>query len=212
MKTAVLIDGAFLRKKFRRCYGRNIRSTEVELFVKSLMLFLQMAQDGYRVYFYDCRPCEGETLFPVSRKRYLFEKQPQFAEGNLLLDEISNLDFFAVREGLLQFSGWSLRKKSYGKSPSYADEDYSPNLSQKGVDIKIGLDIAWISYKKTFEKLILVTADSDFIPAIKVARRCGIPVYLFTLGHRVNSGLLKNADVAKRETLEAIIRPHVLAT
>ncbi len=206
METAILIDGAFLRKKFKRVFSQTIKAADVEQFVKCILQNLSFEQKDYRAYFYDCRPCDGETTPPVSHAKYFFEKQPQFKEGNQLLDEISNLDFFAVREGTLQFSGWLLRKKSYQKKSPYEDSDYSPNLSQKGVDIKIGLDIAWISYAKTFEKLILVSADSDFVPAIKVARRNGIPVYLFTLAHGVNSKLVKNADIVKKESIKDLFQ------
>jgi uncharacterized LabA/DUF88 family protein len=103
--------------------------------------------------------------------------------------------FFAVREGMLSFQGWTLKKSCYGTSP-LTDDCFSPNLKQKGVDIKIGLDVAWISYNKIATNIILVTGDSDFVPVVKTARRNGVFVYLFTLGHNVKSELCENVDVA----------------
>lgn len=67
METAVMIDGAFLRKK--------------------------------------------KTSLPVTNRAFLFDSQPQYQKGLDLLSGISQLDFFAVRLGQLQFSGWSLKKK-----------------------------------------------------------------------------------------------------
>jgi uncharacterized LabA/DUF88 family protein len=48
-----------------------------------------------------------------------------------------------------------------------------PNIRQKGVDMRIGLDIASLTLKKQVQVIVLVTADSDFIPAMKFARREG---------------------------------------
>ena len=75
------------------------------------------------------------------------------------------------------------------------DADFDPELHQKGVDIKIGLDLAWISYNHIADRVIFITGDSDFIPAIKTARRNGIFVYLVTLNHMVRSELPDNCDV-----------------
>jgi len=60
--------------------------------------------------------------------------------------------------------------------------------------MKIGLDIAWISLNKIADRILVVTGDSDFIPAIKLARRNGIQVYLFTLAHGVSSELTEHSD------------------
>jgi uncharacterized LabA/DUF88 family protein len=46
------------------------------------------------------------------------------------------------------------------------------DTAQKGVDIKFGLDIASLAYKRLVERVVLITGDSDFIPAAssRVAR------------------------------------------
>ena len=69
-----------------------------------------------------------------------------------------------------------------------------PDLVQKGVDIRIGLDIAWISLKRTYDVLVLVTGDSDFIPAMKFARREGLKVYVEPMGHGIRRELRAHAD------------------
>ncbi|EDP6822514.1 NYN domain-containing protein, partial [Campylobacter upsaliensis] len=63
------------------------------------------------------------------------------------------------------------------------DKDFKLNLKQKGVDIKIALDISKLSLRKDIEKIILMIGDSDFIPAIKLARREGIIDQLDPLKH-----------------------------
>jgi uncharacterized LabA/DUF88 family protein len=67
-------------------------------------------------------------------------------------------------------------------------------MAQKGVDIRIGLDIAWISLKRVVDLLVLVTGDSDFVPVMKFARKEGLKVYLEAMGHGVRRELKAHAD------------------
>jgi len=77
-------------------------------------------------------------------------------------------------------------------------------VSQKGVDIKIGLDIAWISLSGKADRLVLITGDSDFIPAMKFARRNAVQVVLATLDHGVKEALKDHADILLTASLESI--------
>lgn len=205
MNTAILIDGAFLRKKFHAAYKKDISAQNIQNFALDLFnKFNLKSDDLHRMYYYDCEPCNTKTSTPVTNHAFLFEKTPQYKYGIQFLSDIKKLDFFAVREGTLQFSGWKLKKSSYNKTP-LTDEDFEPELHQKGVDIKIGLDLAWISYNHIAERVIFVTGDSDFIPAIKTARRNGIFVYLVTLNHMVRSELPDNCDVCNSDGIKSYI-------
>ena len=62
------------------------------------------------------------------------------------------------------------------------EKDFSLSLQQKGVDMKIGLDIASLSFKHQVDKIILIAGDSDFVPAAKLARTEGIDFVLDSLG------------------------------
>lgn len=61
------------------------------------------------------------------------------------------------------------------------------------------------SYNHIAERVIFVTGDSDFIPAIKTARRNGIFVYLVTLNHMVRSELPDNCDVCNSDGIKSYI-------
>ena len=203
MNTAILIDGAFLRKKFHAAFKKDITATNINLFAKSLLNQFGISEtELHRIYYYDCSPCTAKSSTPITNHAFLFEKTPQYAYGKQLLSDIKKLDFFAVREGTLQFSGWKLKKTAYNKQP-LIDDDFEPELHQKGVDIKIGLDLAWISYNKITELVIVVTGDSDFIPAIKTARRNGIFIYLVTLNHMVRSELPDNCDICNHDSIKS---------
>jgi uncharacterized LabA/DUF88 family protein len=54
------------------------------------------------------------------------------------------------------------------------ERDVILGLRQKGVDMRIGLDIASMTLKHQVDTIILVTGDSDFVPAAKLARREGV--------------------------------------
>jgi uncharacterized LabA/DUF88 family protein len=70
-----------------------------------------------------------------------------------------------------------------------------PSIRQKGVDMRIGLDIASLTLKRHAQVIVLVTADSDFIPAMKFARREGAQLFLVTLGHGIKDGMREHADL-----------------
>lgn len=48
--------------------------------------------------------------------------------------------------------------------------------------MKMGLDIASITTKKLCTKLVLISGDTDMIPAMKTARKEGVQVYWSAMG------------------------------
>ena len=74
------------------------------------------------------------------------------------------------------------------------NEDVTLGLRQKGVDMRIGLDIASITLKRQADTIILVSGDSDFVPAAKLARREGVEFILDPLWQSVNDDLFEHID------------------
>lgn len=74
------------------------------------------------------------------------------------------------------------------------DEDVQFDFSQKRVDIKIGLDIASITLKKQVQQIILISGDSDFVPAAKLARREGIDFLLDPMWNPIKPHLFEHID------------------
>ena len=60
--------------------------------------------------------------------------------------------------------------------------------------MKIGLDIASLAYKKQVDKIVLISGDSDFVPAAKLARREGIDFVLDPLGSSIKPDLFEHID------------------
>ncbi|MBF0111054.1 MAG: NYN domain-containing protein [Magnetococcales bacterium] len=76
----------------------------------------------------------------------------------------------------------------------FGEDDVSLILRQKGVDMRIGLDIASMTLKKQADTIILVTGDSDFVPAAKLARREGVEFILDPMWQNVNDDLFEHID------------------
>jgi uncharacterized LabA/DUF88 family protein len=72
--------------------------------------------------------------------------------------------------------------------------DVRLSLKQKGVDMRIGVDITSIALKKQADTMILVTGDSDFVPAAKVARREGVEFLIDPLWQSINDDLHEHVD------------------
>ncbi len=73
-------------------------------------------------------------------------------------------------------------------------DDFRAAFRQKGVDMRIGLDIASITLKRQACVIILVAGDSDFVPAAKLARREGLQFILDPLWQQVPRDLFEHID------------------
>lgn len=56
------------------------------------------------------------------------------------------------------------------------------------------LDKLAVSSTTSVQAIVVVTGDSDFIPAFKFARREGMRVFLCHLGHRIRRELMTHSD------------------
>ena len=152
----------------------------------------------HRIYFYDARPLTGTATVPLAGGKVDFGATPVVARSNSLQAALKREPFFALRYGELIHEGWRLKSKVMRKSgPKITIDasDIEPSIRQKGVDMRIGLDIASLTLKRHVQAIVLVTADSDFIPAMKFARREGAQLFLVTLGHGIKESMREHADL-----------------
>lgn len=199
-RAAILMDGGFVKKKLGEKNRRFPTVSDVLDLVEATMAKPDLQSASvFRVYFYDAPPFEGSATNPIDGTILNFSGTQQARDNQALLQSLEVQKNFAVRRGVLTRTGWKLGKsamKSLSRNvrPITA-RDLAPDMGQKGVDMRIGLDIAWLSLKRIVESVVLVTGDSDFVPALKFARKEGIRVYLETLGHGVKRELKVHADV-----------------
>jgi uncharacterized LabA/DUF88 family protein len=205
MNSVFLIDGGFISHKLRQS-GKQVKPPDILQFVSRVRELHDKDYRLLRIYYYDCPPSAVKAKLPVSKNPVDFGATPQFKLQSQFFAELKRADFTAVREGRLVFRGWNLKDDHRPSiQTTLTDADYLPDFEQKGVDIKIGLDIAWISLEKIAQRIYLVTGDSDFIPAMKFARRSGVQVFFLTLGHGVTDELKDHADVLIEEPITSFL-------
>jgi len=76
----------------------------------------------------------------------------------------------------------------------FTPQDFELSIRQKGVDMKIGIDMASLSFKHQVDQIVLIAGDSDFVPASKLARREGVDVVLDPLEQSVKDDLFEHID------------------
>lgn len=75
---------------------------------------------------------------------------------------------------------------------------------EKGVDVLMATDMLVGAYENLFDAVILVSSDTDLIPAIKKARSKGKKVEYVGFSQRPSYGLIKHCDVRRLLTKEDI--------
>ena len=108
-------------------------------------------------------------------------------------------DYVCFRNGELSFDGWKITNhrdfvKKMKSGGELEGSDFSIKVTQKGVDIKMGLDIAWLATKKIVDILVVMTTDIDMVPAMEFARKEGLTVFLATFGKKPSWSLIEHSD------------------
>ena len=187
---AVLMDGGFATKRLRVMKGRGalpVGADEVVAHVLRLTHHERLESlNLFRLYYYDALPYDGKSVNPISKKKVDFSKTAVASQGLSLLDALELSPDVAVRRGVTVMSGWKLGSRAMSslmkKQRPITAPDLEPNIRQKGVDLRIGLDMASIALKRIVGTVVLVSGDADLIPAMKFARKEGIRVYLDPMG------------------------------
>lgn len=199
MKYAILIDGGFARRKSGTSKKPATKTDIINLVEKIKNHEALKTHDLHRVYFYDAFPLSVKEKMPLQGGMIDFSNTPLASRTETLFSELKKEPFFAMRMGETSFQGWTVRPSVLNRkadSVSITKDDVKPKISQKGVDMRIGMDIAALTLKGIVQILVLVTGDSDFVPAMKFARREGANLYLVALGHQVKESVLEHSDLS----------------
>ena len=216
-KVAILIDGAYFLRRLRsvrrdidasnpqevsRSIGQLINShlnrlNEVHRVPNSRQLL-------YRCFYYDAWPYSEKGHTPISKRAIDYSKSDMAAFRLELFNELRARPNLALRLGQVTkptSGSWTLNQGPQGQLlrgeiavGDLEDSDFSARLTQKGVDMRIGLDIATITLKKQANVIVLVSGDSDFVPAAKLARREGVTFILDPLWQNVSPDLREHID------------------
>ena len=156
---AVFIDGGYLDKALADQRGRvRLDYQRLGDRVREIVSGSSTEDvDHFRTYYYICPPYQAEH--PTEEQSRLVAGYQRFTHA------MRTLRRFEVREGRLQFRGY--------------DGSGRPIFQQKRVDLLLGLDVALLSAKQQITHIVLLAGDSDFLPAVEVAKREGVSFWLF---------------------------------
>ena len=168
-RLAIFVDGGYLTNIVRPI-GIRIDFRKFSGLVRAkLSEKVEEPLDLIRTYYYDCLPWRGDSPTEEENRRY-------FAAKNFF-DVLRSIPRFDVREGRLQHMG--------------SKPDGSPILRQKRVDLLLGTDIARLCLRGRVSHIALLTGDSDFLPAVDVAKEEGVSVWLLHGDSKTYAGELR---------------------
>jgi len=206
--TAILVDGAFFLKRYRsinkikKLDPKTTANSLWEMCLKHLNQAKGESYDLYRIFYYDCLPYDKKQHNPLTGKAIDFSKTDQYKFQLEFFEELKKKRKIALRLGVLEDKKrWIIRpsktKDLLTKKITIDDlteDDIVFDFIQKRVDIKIGLDIASMALKKQVNQIILISGDSDFVPASKLARREGIDFLLDPMWNPIKPHLFEHID------------------
>ena len=195
---SILIDGGFLKRKLGSA-AEPATPEKIRRFTERLCKHPALTgMTLHRVYYYDALPFTEKRSNPMSGQQINFGTTDVALRNQKLIQAVTRYPFFATRLGETVFRGWQLNSQKLrekAESLLITKDDLSPVIGQKGVDMRIGLDVASLTLKKIAQVIVLVTGDSDFVPVMKFARREGAQLFLVTLGHGIRDILEEHADL-----------------
>lgn len=202
--TAILIDGGFYKKRARYLFGeKDPKSRAEELYQYCLRHIKKQKSELYRIFYYDCPPSTKTILNPITQKSVNLGKSDLYAWTMSFFEELKHQRKMALRMGEILEStlGYVLKKETVKKLfrreitvDDLTEADLELDIQQKGVDMRIGLDISSLAYKRQVNQIILIAGDSDFVPAAKHARREGIDFILDPMWHTIKPSLYEHID------------------
>lgn len=82
-------------------------------------------------------------------------------------------------------------------------------MSEKGVDVNIAVDILVATYENTCDRIILISSDTDLLPAIKKAKEKGKTVEYVGFSHKISVAMVANCSettLLKKEDLLPLVK------
>ncbi|WP_337366446.1 NYN domain-containing protein [Phascolarctobacterium sp.] len=218
-KVAIMVDGGFFQKRYQALTkgpqkGKQ-SAAEVAAFLVKYCQRHAEANDVseepivlYRIFYYDCMPSNKILFNPLTKGTEELGKSDQYKWMMDFFKELKKKRKVAIRRGVLSDDSirYGIKLESVnkiidalqnGKTININQNDLVVNIKQKGVDMRLGLDIASLAYKKQVDKIILIAGDSDFVPAAKLARREGIDFVLDPLWNNIKDDLFEHIDGMK---------------
>jgi uncharacterized LabA/DUF88 family protein len=183
-KTALLIDGGWFSKGLSKILKLPNGWPNAEQVVKNAQAAMEKDEELFRIFYYDCEPFDREVTNPVDSSKIDYRAMRAYSARKRFFFDLGQTGFVALRRGELKARGWEFSQAyrdallAGGSAVAPTPRDVYPNFEQKGVDMRIGIDVATLCLKKLVERVVLFSGDTDMIPAMKLARREGVGAFL----------------------------------
>lgn len=115
----------------------------------------------------------------------------EFSAAEKFQRRLSRLDSFTVRRGKLAYRG--------------IDDKGKPVFEQKRVDVALATDLVMHSTKRLISHAVMITGDSDFIPAVEIAQSEGVHVTLYYAENSLPHDELLDAVDARKSIAQDMI-------
>lgn len=206
IRTAIMVDGAFYRKRAYYFWGEKTPTERAKELSTYCYRHIKEDKEGaslYRVFYYDCPPAKKKVYHPLLKRTIDLSLTDSYKWSIAFFEELKHQRKFALRLGVLaeENAFYNLlpetTKKLVNGSVSVTDlteKDFTLSIRQKGVDMRIGVDITSVSFKKQADRIILISGDSDFVPAAKQARREGMDFILDPMRTKIRDDLFEHID------------------
>lgn len=199
---AILIDGEWFKKSLHSIHGQfpdfpfmyRYINKVIEEVIKGRHDYPVLAL--YRIFYYTADPLTETIVNPLNTdKRKNYSLTTQYEQNIRLIEKLENTPNVAVRRGRLVHRGWTLKRRiennllqqaqnvEHGLMHTAEFDHIEPNITQKGVDMMIGIDMTSLALKRLVSNVVIVSGDSDLVPAMKLARTEGLRVALVKFKH-----------------------------
>ncbi|MHB1608180.1 MAG: NYN domain-containing protein [Acidiferrobacter thiooxydans] len=157
----------------------------------------------YRIFVYDAPPAAWKGHTPIGKKAIDLGETATAKWRNTFHETLRGLRKVALRMGEIptsqvhwQLKPGALKDLTNGRKrwEQLTDDDFRLDLRQKGVDMRLGLDIASLAYQRNVNQIVLISGDADFVPAAKLARRSGIDFILDPIWATIRPALFEHID------------------
>jgi uncharacterized LabA/DUF88 family protein len=206
--TAILVDAEFFLKRARYIFGPQPPDAAAN---KLHRLALEHLNDDkgrrtarlYRIFVYDAPPAAWKGHKPISKEPVDIFLSPTAQWRREFHESLRGLRKVALRMGEVPTNQvhWQIRSPvlkdlidGVKQWTDLTDDDFRLDLRQKGVDMRLGLDIAAMAFKQQVNQIVLISGDVDFVPAAKLARREGIDFILDPMWATIRSDLYEHVD------------------
>ena len=133
--------------------------------------------DRLRTYYYHCMPYQGNP--PTSDERARFSSMDSF------LYNLKQLPRFEVRLGKIAKRG--------------------SDFQQKRVDVLLSVDLVRMSWDHQIQRAIIVSGDSDYVPAVLAAKDAGVLVQVYYHPRSMHDELRSACD-ERFEITDALVK------